>query len=463
MDCQTATAERSTRVGRPVGGYCLTSVMQVCMVWWAYKRRLIRWVDLRTWFACWELVARRCTVKAGEPKRYAVSEFEKLVGGRGGESVRRASLRRLERAGLLSWSESAIEFAASPDRMPVDDLADFWSMFENMPNRNRRVPVPRRTVRELAAGFAPVVAATVLGHLLRCLYSSRHNGWRYDGTCKASWVAEVFEVDERGVRRARRHLEGIGWLTLEESEHWHRQRYGGRAVINWAWSRPSEPASKSQTGLPGRNEQIRTGLPGPESDYELSSRYKNQKPATRGPAGFCSEEGKKKKPSMTNIELADLNETSRTLELFENAVGRGSVDASEHSRLMFVAAAERAVLRGTRNPCGLFRRLVEQKLWHHITQGDEDAAYKRLKRHFYGDLRKREPVARPKNPPRIELSEDARFAVAVTRALKQQGYRGETFHAVMREFPEWTRDRWGRAVVELENARLARLRVLDRS
>ncbi len=139
------------------------------------------------------------------------------------------------------------------------------------------------------------------------------------------------------------------------------------------------------------------------------------------------------------------------------SAGRGTIDASEHSRLMFLAAAERAVMRGTRNPCGLFRRLLERKLCHHITQGDEDAAHERLKRHFYGDLRKREPIVKQKSPPRVELSEDARFVSAAQRAITQQGYRGDPFHLVTREFPEWTRERWGREVAELEPARLHRL------
>ncbi len=39
------------------------------------------------------------------------------------------------------------------------------------------------------------------------------------------------------------------------------------------------------------------------------------------------------------------------------------------------------------------------------------------------------------------LSEDARFAAAILRALSQQDYRGEPFHVVMQEFPEWIRER----------------------
>jgi len=65
-------------------------------------------------------------------------------------------------------------------------------------------------------------------------------------------------------------------------------------------------------------------------------------------------------------------------------VTRGFPNASEHSRLVFVGVAEKALMRGTRNPCGLFRRLVERKLRHHITQDDEDSAHRRLKEHLYG-------------------------------------------------------------------------------
>ena len=68
------------------------------------------------------------------------------------------------------------------------------------------------------------------------------------------------------------------------------------------------------------------------------------------------------------------------------------------------------------------------------------AAHRRLKRYFYGDFEKRPPLEHPEPLPQVELSEDARFAAAVQRALQQQGYRGDPYHVVMREFPEWT---WG--------------------
>ena len=70
----------------------------------------------------------------------------------------------------------------------------------------------------------------------------------------------------------------------------------------------------------------------------------------------------------------DLRDTGRLLDLYDQAVARGWVTASERDRLRFVAAAEHARVIGTRNPCGLFVRLVRGGLWHFVTQDDEEAA-----------------------------------------------------------------------------------------
>lgn len=455
-------AEPHAAEERPVGGYCLISVLQLSMVWWAYKRGLIRWVDLRVWFACWEIVSRRCELRPSELRRYEVGELEGIVGGVGGRKVsadtrRGESIRRLQRAGLIVWSESAIQFPASPDRMPVEDLSDLWAMHQRIQNRKRRVPVPRRIVREIAAGFSPVIVATVLGHLLRCLYFTKQRGWQYEGCCKASFVSDVFNVDERGVRRARKHLEEIGWLRLEESEHWHRQRYGGRAAIDPTWSRPVTYESSEETELPGRIAEFPARLPGPVPEEKLSSRSKNQKPATRGPIGFSAGKDWEKKPTMRHVELWDLKNTDRLLVLFEDATEKGVLQNSEHDRLLFVAAAERALMKGTINPCGFFVRVVRSQLWHHVTQGDEDAAHQRLKTHFYGDVRKREKEpARRFKPPTIKLSEDARMVSAAMNVAQAKRLSGDPFYLLRQMSPEWNRERWDAASDELERARFAR-------
>jgi hypothetical protein len=112
-----------------------------------------------------------------------------------------------------------------------------------------------------------------------------------------------------------------------------------------------------------------------------------------------------------------------------------------------VAAAEHARIIGTRNPCGLFARLVRAGLLHFSTCDDEEAASVRLRRHLYG----RGPATgqAPGAGQGPVLSADARLAEAVRAAVARSGYRGEAFPFLKRERPDWTRERWDRAVEEL--------------
>ena len=116
-----------------------------------------------------------------------------------------------------------------------------------------------------------------------------------------------------------------------------------------------------------------------------------------------------------------------------------------------MAAAEHARVIGTRNPCGLFVRLVRGGLLHFATCDDEDAASVRLRRHLYGSAR-HERRSAPEGTsvgPGPGLSADARLVQAVRAAAARAGYRGDVFPLLKRERPEWTRERWDRAVAEL--------------
>jgi hypothetical protein len=151
---------------------------------------------------------------------------------------------------------------------------------------------------------------------------------------------------------------------------------------------------------------------------------------------------------------ADLKDTGRLLALYNQAIARSLVTTSERDRLRFVGAAEHARAIGTRNPCGLFVRLVRCGLWSFLTQDDEDAANDRLKRHLYGNpLASNEPPSSYPTVRAIEtLSEDARLVRSIRTALARTSYRGDTFPLLKRERPEWTRERWDRALLELEQA-----------
>ena len=148
----------------------------------------------------------------------------------------------------------------------------------------------------------------------------------------------------------------------------------------------------------------------------------------------------------------DLKDTGRLLELFDQAIVGGLVTASERDRLRFMGAAEHARAIGTRNPCGLFVRMVRCGLWSFLTQDDEDAANARFKRHLFEMIIHEQTPQIPPVREAVELSEDARLVRAVRAAVSRARYQGDAFPLLRREHPEWTRERWDRASAELEPA-----------
>src|SRR5713101_2305617 len=229
------TAYPKVKARKPVGGFLFLTVEQLCLLWWAYRTRLIQLMDFRVWFGAQEMKARRCQLPPDQVPAYTPRELHGLVGGVGGEHLR-ASLRRLDSLGLLTWASTTLTFAASPtDLRGVDDLTGFQSMLQAAPNPHRRVPVPRQVVRLIAGGLKASVIATMLGHLLRCLYYKDHRcvsgGW-----CKASWIAAVFCLDLRSIKAARKHLIDIGWLRTLHTPQSLCNRWGTYTLISLSWT-----------------------------------------------------------------------------------------------------------------------------------------------------------------------------------------------------------------------------------
>jgi hypothetical protein len=508
---RTATESPGKTVppAKPKGGYQLIPAICLAMAWWAYLARLIRLVDLRVYFAAWEMRARRGRTPSPLPCCFTLRELQRLTG----LSLRRlrASLRRLKAARLLTWADSAIGFPASPEAVPISDRDGFRHFLDQIPNHRRLVPVPRRILRLLAGGARPALIATILGHLFRCLYLKGGKCLAV-GRVKASWIAETFGMSLRRIKEARQELIAMRWLIPLESKQWALNRWGALIRINLDWSRldgtkPPTTASSSVESSNGEaTDATEAAEPGPElapppptsgtkpappdSNKEPLQGDKNQEPALGGSAGFfkvhpeegipepgcarpgsatacqepeaspaaakarpftaasarCSSSGK---PDWRNINPEDLSDTGRLLDLYEQAVGLGLVKPSEHDRLRFVAAAEHARVIGTKNPCGLFVRLVRGGLLHFVTYDDEVAASVRLRRHLHGGVLDRRPEQRAAIPDRPELSPDARLVQAVRAAALKTGYRGDAFPLLRRQKPEWTRERWDRALAEL--------------
>ena len=347
-----------------------------------YRAKKIRLVDLRVWFACKEMSTRRSFRKKADCVRYGLDELHRLVGGVGGEHLR-ASLRRLEAAQLLWWSEHDIRFGELAGESGNELLCTANELVHEMAGKiatgRRLVPVPRRQLRLLASGARRAVIATVLAHLIRCLFIKRGQV-NARGFCKASWIASVFGVGERNIKDARSHLERIGLLVPIATPQWRMNRLGKCLAVNLGWSRTEGERSLRQTRSAPPRRHFTTRSAPPESNKELLTDLKNQNPARCGRSGVWERtRPEPKPPALSNIVPQDLQSTGRLLGLFRQAVQAGLVVASENARIQFLAAAEHARAIGTQNPCGLFAAIVRRKLWQVITQDDEDVASAKLK------------------------------------------------------------------------------------
>lgn len=356
---------------KPDGGFVFIPAMALIASWWAYKRGFIRFADLRVWYACHELLARRSGSVKGRVPRFSEDEVRVLVDAVGCGTVR-SSLARLKAAGLLTWSATTIRFPRSLSDIVLPRKGDLEEAVSGVVNHRRKVPVPRRLLRHLAASGTASLVGTAIGHLLRCMYY-RRGECRARGLCKASWIAETFELDERSVKRARALLVETGVLIKQPTPQHVLNRWGAAVVVNLQWAgvrrsgkgRMSPPRAVSTSKLPPPR---RTGNSLPRSE--------NQKPSVPVPPGVRMRT--RRGPSLADVVPDDLNTPGRLELLRADAVRRGHLSSGEGDRLRFVAAAVHAHRVGTRNRCGLFAAIVRRQLWHVITQADEETARSRL-------------------------------------------------------------------------------------
>jgi hypothetical protein len=83
---------------------------------------------------------------------------------------------------------------------------------------------------------------------------------------------------------------------------------------------------------------------------------------------------------LKHIIPEDLGDSVRLDALYRQACAAGSLPHSQSNRLLWFAAAERALSEGMQNPCGLFASIYRQRLWSYITLEQEDAARAKIKK-----------------------------------------------------------------------------------
>lgn len=360
---------------KPAGGYVFIKAEHLLRAWSAYQQGQIDLYAFRVWLACHELVARRCQISKNIKACYRIEELQALT-GTGTVPRHRKAIRSLEKAGLLKWLGDDINL----EIQSIEHDIYFQSMLNKVQNHRRKIPVSRRIIKNLASQRRKVLIATVLGHLLRCLYY-RNNACLSGGRCKASWIADVFNVDIRNVKAARKELIEQNWLSVVASSQLALNRWGLAVTINLEHDFEVDKLS-SKTPPPKQLSTIKS--PPPISNIKLSMRVNNHKLASRRTNGTQMSK-KRKIPNLRNIVLDDLKQAKRLDSLFWEAVSAGIVRQSQAQRLQWFAAAERAIASGTQNPCGFFATMVKRHLWHHITHEQEDIARIKLKNYDFGD------------------------------------------------------------------------------
>lgn len=366
---------------QPHGGYKSVSVIQFCNGLAAYDAGVISFRALRVYFAAFAMVAaREAARRSAGPRqrrrsagvRYRLEEFERLTGIAMGEV--RGLLRRLCRVGLIVFSESAIIVAVEP-------LPEAAALAEVVSGRGRSlqrwIPVPRPVLRLLARSNKPAFVKILVGYLIRGLSIDRATGEpKGKGSVKLTWIADAFGISERAARYARRELIRIGLLTGDGGSTQRKlNRDGAYFTIVPGWSDAARCGGQAAHIAP-RTAHDEAEIAPPTKDRKTSSELKDQTTRRNEASGVCGRGAGT--PSLHAIRPDDLRRVSSVLTLYEQAIDARWLERSEANRRNFVAAAVRAV-QAHGDPVRIFVAIVRRRLWHHITQSQEERAVRAMK------------------------------------------------------------------------------------
>lgn len=391
MHTTQLSADTVGGVLRPIGGFRMMSSMQLCAAWWAYRvARRIRYADFRVYLGLHEIDERRRTAERVQRRngtrvpRYRIDPHQVLnelarLCGRIDAATVRGALDRLTAANLISHGPAGVFLPLEPAN--ESDHPALASMLEALCHR-KFLPVPRPVLRHIAAGCPMSRATAMLGYVARCVFYRSGRGCTATGSCSTVFIARLFGVSQRTVKRARRELiTTLNWLRPLDADHWHVQAHGGRAAVNLAWRDGSSEERRAvvtagSVRLSPRPPQNRSRLSPPVANSTLPLGSKYQKPALTD--GDGARQRAIPRPNIRAVRCSDLRDPGRLAALLEQAQRLGLVGNSDSDRLQFFAAAARAVRVGRTNPAGFFVAVVRKALWSHIACIDERQAHSLL-------------------------------------------------------------------------------------
>jgi hypothetical protein len=236
---------------------------RLLLPWWLYQAERLPFFALRTYCGALELGERRWGGAAPDtPAHYTVEELRRLLHVPRQAPVT-AALHALEQAGLLAWSEEALQFLPDPTSIHDLDLPGYHALRAQLPAWRRWVPIPRRLLRWLAQEGTPGLFATAVGVLLRCLWAKRRQCVS-GGRVAATWIATGFGVAERTVQRALAVLQGCGWLARLATRRCTERQHGRLTVVNLGWQAPGTRDEDHEAETTRRHTPEATAAPGQE-------------------------------------------------------------------------------------------------------------------------------------------------------------------------------------------------------
>lgn len=363
---------------KPFGGFYFMRARSLLAAWILLKREAIKFYDLRLWLACHEMIERRCTLEPDRLPFFQEKELIQLVGS-GNISKVTKGIQKLTKVGLLEWERNCINIDTHKAELTLEDSDDWLDTLTSVKNNRRKIPMPRKVLRHVIKTRNVNLIGTLFGFLFRCLYY-RKDRCVSGGRCKVSWISEALQLNERNVKSAKKQLVELGWIIPGDADQRSLNRWGQPVIINLLWqATPNSAKAKTPPPIAQNNAK----LPPPIYNKKPLTGSNTQSP--NGTTGVKNKTLSQKRPSLKHIDLEDLIIATRLDELYRQATEAGRLPHSEFNRLLWFAAAEYALEVGKRNPCGLFVKLYSEKLWHYITQKQEDRARAKLKRLDFGE------------------------------------------------------------------------------
>jgi hypothetical protein len=346
------------------------------------------------YLACFELTAiRAAAARSRTPRRrkgerrnhFRIEELVRLTGLR--PAAVRKALRALEAHGLVTFTAESLTLR----KEPLEQAATLAEDLAGPRSVSRPVPVPRVLLRWWARQRHTGVVKVMLGYVVRGLtLAPRTGGIRAKGTVKASWLARTLGLSLRTVRYAQAWLQRTGWVPKDTGSFQRKlNRDGAYFVLNLEWPPPGtgrlvkrHKARREIAPLASKN---CTSFAPLREDRETSTEGKHQEarpPSRTLVAGVCKrgrEDNPGDAPNLSDVQPGDLCRLSRVEALYRQACARGWLVPGEANRLNVLAAAVRAREVG-RDPPRVFVTLLRRRLWHHVTQAQEDRARRALAR-----------------------------------------------------------------------------------